>query len=539
MDPSAMIDLLPQITRFLEKPSGSRFLVPSAYAGPVLKGLAAAGFATKTVACHAASHAFPAVAIPLQGGDPGERLGLALTEIFGSPERAHLQVMLGVVGMPGAPRFAPLVVPKDARVEIHDHREAHETDRDIKLRNLAFGEYRKSLLSFARLSGLAVHFHAEGGGIRPPFPDEPGVVRILTNACPPGHTTARYVPLAFGMKINEDGLSALANGPTKGRGVVLKDELGEPMVQVLGNTWYLLIPTLSNYNFQTSALIFERLLALAWKGAREAAKAPGPKKATRRAFVETVATWTDELPALIREDVKNMDRKIQDAQRDLADLTRRKKESLALLEAFGKSSFAKEAKARCAKDFLAIKADARVAGVSFVDDGFHVETRPLEAAHRGMRYAFGAFVIRVSKRGVVSVWSEAPTHKDGVPHPHIAKDGGPCFGNATDAIARAGGEQRYADAVRYVLRWLTEGYTHALAAVKIEEWPYVDETPDHYETRWLADKALAQAGADAAAAGVRLHPAAAALVGAVQKAVAGLSRDDAPAEEQEEPHADA
>ncbi|HSD12039.1 MAG TPA: hypothetical protein VLC10_00640 [Patescibacteria group bacterium] len=538
MDPLAMLDLLPRITRFLEEPSGSCFLVPSAYAGPVTGNLKAAGFATKTVSCAAASHSLEAVAIPLKGGDPKERLGFALTEMFGSPDVADLEVVLCVAGRRAA-RFLPLVVPKDAKVEIHDKREPLETDRDVKLRNLAFGEYRKALVMLARLSGLAVHFHAEGGGIRPPFPHEPGVVRILTNACPPGHTTARYVPLAFGLKINEDGLSALANGPTKGRGIVLKDELGEPMVQILGNTWYLLIPTLSNYNFQTSALIFGKLLALAWKGAREAAKAAGPKRMTRKAFTETVSLWTDELPALIREDVKNMDRKIQDAQRDLADLTRRKKESLALLEAFDRSSFAREAKARCAKDFLSIKADPRVAGITFIDDGFHVETRPLEASHRGAKYALGAFVIRVGKRGTVSVWSEAPTHKDGIPHPHIAKEGGPCFGNATDAIAKAGGEQRYADAVRYVLRWLTEGYTHALAAVKIEEWPYVGETPDHYETRWLADKALAQADADA---GIRLHPVASALVGAVHKAVVDLAQDapaDERTEEQEEPHADA
>lgn len=222
MDSLAMLDLLPQITRFLEEPSGSCFLVPSACAGPLTGNLKAAGFATKTVSCAAASHAVEAVVIPLKGGDPKERLDLALTEIFGSPERANLETMLCVVVVVvvvgRAARFLPLVVPKDAKVEIHDRREPLETDRDVKLRNLAFGEYRKALVMLAKLSGLAVHFHAEGGGIRPPFPDEPGVVRILTNACPPGHTTARYVPLAFGLKSNEDGLSALADGPTKGRG---------------------------------------------------------------------------------------------------------------------------------------------------------------------------------------------------------------------------------------------------------------------------------------------------------------------------------
>ncbi|MEY4744530.1 MAG: hypothetical protein RL272_475 [Candidatus Parcubacteria bacterium] len=528
MDPLAMLDLLPKITRFLEEPSGSSFLVPSVYAAPVEKNLRAAGFAVKTVVCAASSHSLDAAVIPLKGGEAKARLDLALTEIFGLPRVAHLETMLSVGVRDG--RFRPLIVPNDVCVEIHDKREPLETDRDVKLRSIALGEYRKALASLAKLSGLAIHFHADGSGIRTPFPVEPGVVHVITNACPPGHTTARYVPLAFGMKVHADGLSVLANGPTKGRGFVCKDELGEPLVQIVGTTWYLLLPTLSDYNFQTSALIFSRLMALAWKGARDAAKADGPKRATRRSFVETVATWTDDLPELIRADVKNIDAKIQDAQRDLADLTRRKKESLAILEAFDRSSFARETKARSAKDFLAIKADPCVAAVAFFDDGFHVDTRPLEIAHRGNRYALGAFTIRVAKRGTVSVWSEASTHKDGVPHPHIAKDGGPCFGNASDAIARAAGEQRYADAVRYVLRWLTEGYTHALAAVKLEEWPYVDETPDHYETRYLADRALMKADADLEAAGIRLQ------AGATRKRA---EADDSRTEEQEEPHAHA
>src|SRR5512135_1012146 len=144
MDPLPMLDLLPRITRFLEEPSGSCFLVPSVYAGPVTGDLKAAGFATKTVSCAAASHAVEAVVVPLKGGDAKERLGLALTEIFGSPDVANLETMLCVVAGRAA-RFLPLVVPKDAKVEIHDKREPLETDRDVKLRNLAFGEYRKAL----------------------------------------------------------------------------------------------------------------------------------------------------------------------------------------------------------------------------------------------------------------------------------------------------------------------------------------------------------------------------------------------------------
>src|SRR5687768_9099652 len=519
MDP-IILDLLPHITKFLEDPSeSSGFLVPSTYAEPKIAELKAAGIATKTVTCAASSHAFEAVRVSLKGDQPMAELNTALQLIFGTDDRARFETMLCVAGK----SFHPLVVPAAAKVEIHDKRDELETEKEFKLRRIALAEYDKMLRTLARLSGLEVHFHAEGSGVRPPYKDVPGVVHIITNAQPPGQISARYLGLAFGMKVHEEGLSVLANGPTKGRGTVVKDQFGEALVQVLGNTWYLLMPTLSHFNWQTSCLIFDRLLALAWKGSREAGGTKAPKPATRKAFVDETVKWTAELPVLIAADIVNLERKIEEAQRHIAEYTRSKKESLAMLETFSKSTFIKEVHGRLPKDFAAIMRDPNVARLTIVDDGFHVETAPLEILHDGKRYAMGAFTIRVSKRGSISVWSEAPTHKDGIPHPHIAKDGGPCFGNATRAIAEAGGEQRYADAVRYVFRWLTEGYTHALAAVKIDEWPYVGETPDHYETRWLTAKALEDADAEAAKAGIRVRPVSA-IAEAVGKLVVDLTK---------------
>ncbi|HTM67674.1 MAG TPA: hypothetical protein VL426_00085 [Candidatus Binatia bacterium] len=486
------LDLLPHISGFLEKPAKCpAFLVPAAYAAGKLDALKAAGFAPKSVQCGASQHVFDAVVVRFRNGDRAAQLDAALAAVFGHADKAKLRSELCLV--PKRKGFFPLVTPKDVSVIVHDDRDPLETEKDIKLRRLALGEYDKSLRTLARFSGLEVHFHAEGGGIKPPFPEKPGVVHILTNAQPPGQISVRYVSLAFGLKIHEEGLAVLANGPSRGRGAVVKDELGESLVQVLGNTWYLLFPTLSHFNWQTSTVIFDKLVSLAWRGSREAVKLKAPVPATRKAFEETAAKWNDELPDLIRADVKNMDRKIEDAQRDLADLTRRKKESLALLEAFGRSTFARELRERAPKDFAAIKADPLVQRVLFVDEGLHVETKPIVIEEEGVRYAMGSFVVRIAKRGAVTAWNEAPTHRGGIPHPHIAKDGGPCFGNATRAIAEAAGEQRYADAVRYVLRWLSEGYTKALAAVKIREWPYVGESPEHYETRYLTDKALEDA----------------------------------------------
>lgn len=483
----SVVKTVPRFARFLEEPAGGGFLLPATYALPKFDDLKAAGLMPRRAKAVTGSHVFDAVRIPFRDDGRAETLAAALTAVFGESGRDAFTVLLSVSGR----SVAPLVVPKLAKVQVHDRREPLETDAEVKLRVIALEKYRASLESLSRLSGLAFHFHAETSGIRAPYPDEPGVIRIHTNACPPGQFSCRYLALAFGMSVSKDGLAVLANGPTKGRGVTLKDEHGEPLVQILGNNWYLLLPTLSQYHGQSSPAIFDRLLALAWKGHRDAtAKPPKAARATRKAFAATVDEWTDDLPKLIREDIANIDRKIQDAQRDLADLTRRKKESQALLDGFANSDFAKGAKERAPKDWAAIARHPLVADVSLVEEGLHVRTVPIEIPHGGATYAFGAFTIRVSKRGTVSVWSEGPTHKDGIPHPHVAKDGGPCFGNASDAITRAGGEQRYADVIRYVLRWLTEGYTPSLAAVKIEEWPKVGEDAGRYETRHLVDAAL-------------------------------------------------
>lgn len=481
----SLVETGPRYAKFLEEPFGKGFMIPAAYALPKLDALVASGIAARKAKAATATHAFEAVRVSFGDADRGATLDAVLTAVFGCG-RDGAAVLMGS----GGRSVVPIVVPNEAHVKLHDRREKEETDADVKLRLAALDRYRLSLKDLSRISGLMLHFHAEASGIRAPYPDEPGVIRIHTNSCPPGQFHCRYVATAFGLATSKDGLAVLGNGPTKGRGVVLKDEHGEPLVQILGNNWYFLLPTLSHYH-QSSAQIFDRLLGLAWKGWRDAAKKPVKAvRGTRKTFVASVEEWTDDLPRLIREDIGNLDRKIQDAQRDLSELLRRKQESQATLDGFLQSDFAAGTKARAPKDWAAIAKDPLVAKVTFIEDGMHVQTVPLEVPHGGETYALGAFVIRISKRGTVSVWSEAPTHKDGVPHPHVAKDGGPCFGNASDAITRATGQQRYADAVRYVLRWLTEGYSPALAAVKIEEWPKVGETADRYETRHAVDAAL-------------------------------------------------
>lgn len=449
---------------FLEKPDAAEFAVP------VTRLASGAGDFKVEKAGHGPFDLDVAI-VPLATRGDREELARSLEALFGTG-KAEDFIVYPVIAAGGGLRILPLICPKSADVKVFDKEDPFDTAESRNLRYTAIAEYRPLLEMLARISGRKIVFHAEGGAIRPPYPAD-GAIHIMTNAMPPGAISVRYANLAFGMKIGEDGLSYLANGPTKGRGVVLTDEYKEPLVQVLGDNWYLLIPTLSHYN-TTSVRIFERLLGLAWNAMREGKTAIAPPEAlTKRAFTQAASAWTTDMDKVFDDTLRTNDDRIQKLQKELAEAIRTRKEWLNLKETYSKGPFIKETCKRLPKDFAAIAGQPEVARLSIVDDGLHVETKPLVAEHGGKRYALGAFVIRVGRRGSVSVWSENPTHPKGIPHPHIAKDGGPCYGNASDAIVQAAGEMRLADAVRYVLRWLTEGYTEKLAAVKIEEWPLV------------------------------------------------------------------
>jgi hypothetical protein len=232
----------------------------------------------------------------------------------------------------------------------------------------------------------------------------------------------------------------------------------------------------TSFDPRTGLILLDKLLALAWSGLSGVKRRPRTVKAARRSeFVETMTRSVEGAVDQLRSEGSESDKRIAEYQLVLAQELRRKLEIETLLRAFLDSPRVSEAVASLPGQYRRIKAEPDVAKLAIVDGGLQVETKPLEIEYQGVRYDLGPFVIRVGRRGVVSIWSESPRHPGGVPHPHIAKDGGPCFGNATDAILKAGADHRYHDAVTLVLRWLKDGYSPQLASVKIEEWPKAGE----------------------------------------------------------------
>jgi hypothetical protein len=130
---------------------------------------------------------------------------------------------------------------------------------------------------------------------------------------------------------------------------------------------------------------------------------------------------------------------------------------------------------RLPEDLAHIKAMPQVDHVALADEGINIHLKPVIMEWEGKRYRMGRFVVRFGVFGTVSVWCVESTHPYRVPHPHINRDGIWCFGNATDAIAKASAELRLAKAATYLIAWLTKGYDPDLALTKIETWPVAEE----------------------------------------------------------------
>ncbi|NQV89817.1 hypothetical protein HQ487_00245 [Candidatus Uhrbacteria bacterium] len=456
-----------EIDQFLTRPLHKAFLVPEVYGLEQREALITAGFKTSLKTARSGHFAFRALCIYIgrRGNARLQRLQSAIKIIFDSTDK--LASFEGRI----VDQILPIIAPSDVTVHIDQTQRNDSTGNDPTEK--ALNAYLPILTRLAQISGLSVEFHVpQKERLHSPHASD-GVIHIYANACPPGEYQSWYVDTAFGLTIAPASKDRpVGYGPTQGRGIVLKDADEKNLVQILEDTWYLLIPTLGIFNPLTSVQIFEQLLALGWD-AKRTGKPTAQKPLPCTKFLRKARTWIEPFADGATENARNCEEEIKRLHARLAEKTRELVLWRGMEEALKKTSYSRATKKRLPKDLQIILNLPDVDRLELFEDAMHVWTRPLVIIHELEAYLAGTFVIRLNKEGGVTVWSEDSTHPDGVPHPHIAKHGGPCFGNAGTAIAKAGGEARYADAVKHVLTWLILGYTPNLATVKIEAWPKV------------------------------------------------------------------
>lgn len=314
--------------------------------------------------------------------------------------------------------------------------------------------------------------------IREPFAETSRSLHIFLNCVPPGEFFSCHKRRMFGLLLAADGKEQSCMKPAPSRGRVVKDDEGA-VAQIVGANFYFLAPMIDCFNETTSAAIFELLLARCWDAYCEEKKEnkksnPSPPL-KQEAFMTAACEWVTMLPQHLEKILSNSHIKLLGKFQEVAALQKEIRQNTQLLEVLKSDQYINNARNRLNEEWEKITTLPDIEHLAIIDDGLQAYTKLIIVKYNGAMFNTGSFVIRVSNFGVVAVWSENPTHPDRVPHPHINKNGTPCFGNATEAIIRAAAAFRYADTIIYVLRWLRDGYTPELALVKIEEWPQIKE----------------------------------------------------------------
>jgi len=360
--------------------------------------------------------------------------------------------------------------------EVHDVVLSHidkfeDEDERQKAENAAIA-FRPILSLLSRVMGRRVEMEMAGSPVRSPFPADDPVIRILAGANPPGDQGTEYKREVFGLPLDTNNYWVLVRKSTRGRGVVVSDGQMD-VAQIIGHTVYPLIPLISCYHHPASKMIFGRFIALVGSVLRDMARGK------TKPFDEQPG-WAAIQGALSSRSgisVEFWEKRIQSAKDEIDRLRKRMVDQYRLVQDYQaivrtfNVDIAVKAVERSERDVRQLRRHKLVHRLYACDEGIHIDTRPLVAEHDGVRYLLGTFTIRLGSHGDISVWGLAPAHLDGVPHPHLPKDGTPCFGTATEPIAKAGAELRLQDAVTLVLRWLQDGYTPQLAEHAIEQWP--------------------------------------------------------------------
>lgn len=367
---------------------------------------------------------------------------------------------------------AIIIVPKACKVTINDGDDMQTADYHLKLFR-AKRAYTPVLRKLARLTNRPVVLDLKvGGDIRAPLPVD-GAIHLFPANRPPGVAINRYVSLVYGLPLMSNGKREVVVGHAKGRGIVKCDAKGVQTVQVLGDSWYLLLPIISVFYGRGSVAIFEDMLAQALEADREQ-RSDGAivRPADEQTFIAHRASEAGWFAGGWDKQIEQHRRDIEDATVRLAAAQRNLRMAIEWATMVKATPFIAECNARAPLEFARLQGDPRVAKIMIVEGVLHIETKPIVIEHDGNRYDVGTFVIGID-RCSFTVWGLVPTHPDRVPHPHIDRDGIACFGNASQAITDAVAELRVADAVNFMLEWLEDGYEPSLARVKIETWPKI------------------------------------------------------------------
>lgn len=344
-------------------------------------------------------------------------------------------------------------------------------------RNLCV-DIEETLKRFSALVGQGVLIASpETKCVSPRICDTSFGIHVVIDASPPGDASKLKQENMCGLELADNHRVISHAGPASGRGILVKDEDGETVAQIIDDSFYLFVPlfppcyrTLMD---ASGAGLFKKVLRLAWNAYVEwSGKQVAPEEVPIGNAEEygkfLDGCFEDRLTA-DRNLVAETNKEIEELETKIRSLLNDKRLILMLVQQYTVLRAGVD-RSQWKKDWEYLHTLSGVKNVSIVDGGIHVKTDMLTTIHEGVKYRLGSFIIRYSYDGIF-VWSHKSVHSRGRAHPHISEVGTVCFGNIGIAIRSAVAEARISDAVGLVLRWLIEGYDPELADTRIEEWP--------------------------------------------------------------------
>ncbi len=338
----------------------------------------------------------------------------------------------------------------------------------------AHNSYDAILHRLASLYGVpfCLYPNEEGDVVYPESTES--TINLYVNVRPPGEGGHERRKRVFGFEIGSgqpEGWVCVT--PALGVGTVVYDR-DIPVVQVLGNSAYLLVPLFASYNEWTSDSIFWRLMKAVFDGLRaekerqQTAAPPSPSLMAKEISSWTLS-WEREMWILCSESAQRIDELRSALTREM----RRFADFQLLLKSVRKDIPSDETITELlCKDVERMQA-MEIAQVWLAEKGVHVLTKDVIITHNGRRYLIGPLLIRISSRATVRIWSDQPLGPKKKPHPHVDGYEIPCFGNASLRITTLLSQHRYADALETILAWLVLGYSAETTLDPIEGWPEI------------------------------------------------------------------
>lgn len=303
-------------------------------------------------------------------------------------------------------------------------------------------------------------------------------VEVFHYAAPQHGSDKKYVRGVFGhVRSGDRHMRTFA--PTPDRGLVINDEAGTAVVQVVGRKVFLLADFLTLDEPWTASALARALYegvrvakdgrldddgdAVTWRSALDA---------EREKYVTLCLERVDARRVSIEKEIEGYDAGISDAGKKIAELVRKRHAAAQALSRLVSEERVAEAE-RLRKEFDALAAAKPVLAVRAYADHVEADTRTVFITHMGRRYEIGRFRISITERGDLTLRNlsntASGTHCE---HPHV-RDRRPCLGNLSESVGKLLGERDYALVINMLFRFL-ESYSPAgRPYANIDHWKEV------------------------------------------------------------------